>query len=1002
MSGFFASQSPVDAPRTRRKPREPLSPIIKQKADRFESLSRENLHGEYLPVPATVRLVATSPSPETTPSRSSGSNNNINHHNDDDDTSRTFSGSSHHHGPLVARPRSALLVKDTSVSHSSISRHGRVSDMPAAVYDYGSTLTLVANDSGHELPKLAVDQWTISDRDYSPTLNESEVGSRKISARFSSQGTSSTGTRRTITPVFDDDNNSNIEGDGVERDIDDDIIITTTSGRGTPLPTLEEASAERLTTVREVPLSDSSSTDELHSDTSSRHPGSTPQLVPRKSLKRAHSTGSLRRLPSIYNLREVSTSPAPRDQDRQEPNWNAISSDPSSPSYHSYHPDLASSPRGNGAAAIHSYHSTESISEAGSPNFRSYGSDSSLHHSSPSGPHFINNAVSIESIHSRLHQARTDIVHELNPSSSWTSLVDEDYDTLPPLHIPKKRAKHTSAPLSSPSQYTSAPLFDHSSFAGVGPSYVGQDMEEIDTLPYPKRPFSSHLSTIASESDRHSRSASRHMSHLSRLSHFSLGSGVLTGDEESFVAASPTIAQRRRRSLPSDSFISNAASSAFEDDVPDLTTYREASAVPQPLFRAGQATMLQTTKKYHGPLPPLPPIPTSPSNEDIDTLSALPSPSLKQQKSSRSLKHQRSNPTPSHSRHPSQVSTVDTVRHSAGSSIFPTWAKQYYTGNVALPSKLSLSSLRPTASRPHGHARTQSAWTDRSITSRLGTGYSDVEPASPVSSHFLPSIFRPKSWHKTARKLQKSNQSVKSGRSLKSRFSGRTGTMHSRPDSMIITPNPLSHHPTDENNNSSTDVLPSGQPKYGKLKGGETPSPRLPRKYSKQKLWDTMEFPRPMTKDRMSSITSFSRPIPSEQQQPPHLGPATRASQQKLPRFKAPSFVESLDTLIKSRCNRQILLFVLGFLIPVAWWVGAVLPLPKQPTVVVESDDEKGPHDDVMMRHEVTSTEDSERRCGEERTYAKARWWRRLNRVMSIVGVGVVAAIVSFLLFLSV
>lgn len=988
MSGFFASQLPVDAPRnhTRRKPRERLSPSIKQKADRFESLSNENLHGEYLPVPpATVRLVSSSPSPEPTSTRPSS----------DNDARRSTSQIR-----VPQRPRSALLVKDTSVSSPRISAEGRrdgVSEIPAwtneaQIADYGSSLTLVANDSGHELPKLAFDHWSLSSGNYSQssTLNDIE---RRNTDRYSSLGTTSTTTRRTISPV-------EIEGQDREE--------PARSGPANTLHTVEESSPERLTTVREVPPSDSSSTERPNSgpsDTSSQsHTASSgqaseqassepaPQIGQRRSLKRAYSTGSLRRSPSIYNLREISTSPASHYRDPNNSNWSVISSEAgvsptSSPNFVSYQTDSASSPLPKGAA-IHSSTSIESIGEASSPNFVSYGSDSL--HSTPAH-RFINNATSIESINSRLQKAHSGPgAHTLNPSSSWASL-DEDYDTLPPLHIPKKRAR-----------YTSAPLFDHSAFAGVGPSYVAEEMdEEIDTLPFPRRPFSSHLSTIASESDRQSRTASRHMSHFSRLSHFSLGSGVLTGDEESFIAPSPTIAERRRRSLPTDSLVSAAASSAFDEyPTEELTPFREASAIPQPLFKAGQPTMLNTSKKYDGPLPPLPPIPMSHSNEGIDTLSALPSPSLKAQKSSRSLKHQRSRSTPSHSRHPSQISTSDTVRHSAGSSIFPAWAKQFYTGNAVLQSKMSLSSLKGQQSRPTGarHERNESSWTDRSITSRLGTGYSQVEPGSPASSHFLPSIFRPKSWHKAGRderKLQKSNQSTKSGKSLKSKFSARTATMksnRSRPesqdagrDSMAINPHPLSQNPND----SANDVLPSGQPKYGKLRDiSESPKvgkQRLPRKYSKQRLWDTMEFPRPMTKDRMSDMESF---------QEPHLAPATRASQQHLPTWRAPSFVESLDTLIKSRCNRQILLFMLGFVMPIFWMVGAVLPLPKRP-VKAEQLEQGGSEEDVqiaMMKHEAG---DAEKRWNEEKTYLKARWWRMLNRVMSFVGIGVIGAIVS-------
>ena len=163
------------------------------------------------------------------------------------------------------------------------------------------------------------------------------------------------------------------------------------------------------------------------------------------------------------------------------------------------------------------------------------------------------------------------------------------------------------------------------------------------------------------------------------------------------------------------------------------------------------------------------------------------------------------------------------------------------------------------------------------------------------------------------------------------------------------------------------------------------PLPPLPRKYSKQKHWDGMEFPRPMTKDRLSDFQLFT----------PHLAPTKRATN-RLSAWQAPSFVESLDTLFKSRGNRQILLFALGFVCPLLWMLAAVLPLPKKP--VSASELEKsigGSEEDVaaaMMKHEAG---DAERRWREEKTWLKAKWWRTLNRIMSVVGVLVIGAVVS-------
>lgn len=58
-----------------------------------------------------------------------------------------------------------------------------------------------------------------------------------------------------------------------------------------------------------------------------------------------------------------------------------------------------------------------------------------------------------------------------------------------------------------------------------------------------------------------------------------------------------------------------------------------------------------------------------------------------------------------------------------------------------------------------------------------------------------------------------------------------------------------------------------------------------------------------------------------------------------------------------------------------------------------------GSEEDVanaMMRHEAGN--DPEQRWAEDRMYRKAKWWRMLNRIMSVIGVLVIAAVVSFLL----
>lgn len=427
-----------------------------------------------------------------------------------------------------------------------------------------------------------------------------------------------------------------------------------------------------------------------------------------------------------------------------------------------------------------------------------------------------------------------------------------------------------------------------------------------------------------------------------------------------------------------------------------MGVFRAESAKPEPLFRGRQMSAPDTSaRRYDGPLPPIPPIPVDgESSEIVDVLSELSAPPLRQKRSGYSIRA-RSNSTPSgsHSRQQSQISTSESERWSQGSFLFPVWAKNFYAGNAALlsASKISLSNP-PTPRNKEGaaaaptHERNGSTWTERSITSRLGTGYSELQ-SSPTSSSFLPSIFRPRTRtngeggmsSKFASKLRRT-------KSNKSKASRPSQSDSSRPDSMAIFSDPF-----DPNGNNET--LPSGHPKYGTLKDQSDvpPVPRLPRKYSKQKQWDNMTFPRPMTKDRLSE---FHMTLDDS----PHLSPSQRQSN-RLSAWRTPSFVESLDTLFNSRGNRQILLFCLGFIFPFFWLLGALLPLPPRPGHDAAEAEKALPNteseDDLQAALRRHTAGDASKRWTEERIWLKAKWWRTLNRIMCFVGVGVIAAVIA-------
>lgn len=925
MSGFFSSQTPVLSPRDSRS--------AKRKPLHERSSSRNNQRETAKsPERRTVRLIKQSPSPS--PTRKYDGKEILGKENVVVGQRGLDPGLSAQ--PKLVEEHSGFLSadKDVSVSDKSTSTNEtpgpddqpRVDVQPKVVH-----LTNFAK-GWH---RRSVSSGKYSD---SSTLRDSDFAFAQQIDRNDrlSQGTTLRG-----TPTSHEH----------ELRARIDAEDTAAQGPAQALATLQEVPQDS-STVRAVPPSTSSSTSSgnldivtVVSEDSSARPYSSHSdseaapspAIPRQRLRRAASTGSAQHFTSSPILTGSSGPPSVRQQTSQE-----------------------SIPR-----------SDTNLSLSSSPNIVTYSVESLRPRS---GTHPLHYATSYESIDSRLQYPTTirpNTGRSLATSSSWASLQSSD-DALPPLQVPKKRLRHKAGSKSLGAQASA-------SYTSGAMSY-----EEIDTQPYPRQVFSSHLSTIASESDR---TGSQH------LSHFSIGSGVLTGDDASSMPLSGTWPRSRRDSVPPISSSSDAAyhtmrNSGEEPGDMTLGIFREESAKPEPLFRLEAAPELSPSRRYDGPLPPMPPIPKSrDSDEDFDTLTALQAPPLRQKRSGYSIR-QRSNSMPSatHSRQQSMVSYIESDRWSHGSSIFPTWAKHFYAGAAILTSKTSLVSLRSNNSqvqlRPGNHERSRS-WTQRSVNGRLGTGYSEQEPGSPASSHFLPSIFRTRTRPRTS--TDSKRYSV--GKLRKQKPSPLTDQ---RADSIAMRDDP--EHAQEE---AEDEILPSGQPRWGRLRDesdrtAEAHPPPLPRKYSTQKRWNQMQFPRPMSKDRLrgSDFTPFA----------PHLAPTAR-SRGHNSAWRPPSFVESLDTLLHSPCNRQMLLFTLGFLCPLLWMVGAALPLPHEPPSVTSAATEKsqvaGSEEDVraaMMDHEAG---DAERRWRDEQTYLRTEWWRTLNRIMSIVGLLVIAAVVS-------
>lgn len=125
----------------------------------------------------------------------------------------------------------------------------------------------------------------------------------------------------------------------------------------------------------------------------------------------------------------------------------------------------------------------------------------------------------------------------------------------------------------------------------------------------------------------------------------------------------------------------------------------------------------------------------------------------------------------------------------------------------------------------------------------------------------------------------------------------------------------------------------------------------------------------------------------------PHLRTDRRAA--RLSVWQPPSFSWSTEGSWTGRRNIQVIMFVFGFIFPFAWMIAAFLPLPTNPVFVMR---ERGSHYDVEWspsHPDLTGPVAQEFRPVDEARYESAKWWRRLNRCMSFVGILIIGTIVS-------
>ncbi|KAJ2985456.1 hypothetical protein NUW58_g5520 [Xylaria curta] len=126
----------------------------------------------------------------------------------------------------------------------------------------------------------------------------------------------------------------------------------------------------------------------------------------------------------------------------------------------------------------------------------------------------------------------------------------------------------------------------------------------------------------------------------------------------------------------------------------------------------------------------------------------------------------------------------------------------------------------------------------------------------------------------------------------------------------------------------------------------------------------------------------------------PHLRPDNRASRYSL--WRPPSVTWSTENRVLGRRNIQLVLFVLGFVFPFAWMIAAFLPLPPRLQYDMQ---ELGKSPARFPTPEDSGAEFPYRQVGpiDDSRYQSARWWRNLNRFMSIIGLLILGAVAALI-----
>lgn len=132
-------------------------------------------------------------------------------------------------------------------------------------------------------------------------------------------------------------------------------------------------------------------------------------------------------------------------------------------------------------------------------------------------------------------------------------------------------------------------------------------------------------------------------------------------------------------------------------------------------------------------------------------------------------------------------------------------------------------------------------------------------------------------------------------------------------------------------------------------------------------------------------------PLQPAHYRPPTAGLRTRYDPEVVTQWSYPHLDRATYPISKTEQlkNRQVILFCLGFLLPLLWIVAALLPLPgPKPTWTIG----KRRKSELGVDFERTLSNCS---AEHERYYRYSKFWRRVNRAMSIVGVLIIGAVIT-------